>query len=83
MSLGPSTDSRPLKLYFTFLLTIWSVQNNVDETEICHKFLFTVPLRVWTISDEIKLFQTGSVFTSVLCWQAHFYGTDISLDHQQ
>ena len=35
--------------------------------------LFTVPLQVLTSTDNLKPFQTGSVFTSMLCWWAHFY----------
>ena len=53
----------PFKLYFTFLLTSWFVLSNVDETENVTNVLFTVPLQVLTIADEIKPFQTGSVFT--------------------
>ena len=47
------------------VLTKWFKQNK-DEMEICYKRWFTVPFQIRSITDEIKPFKSGSVFTSPL-----------------
>ena len=48
------------------------IRIDVDETEICCKRLFTVLVQVCLITDEIKPFQSGNVFTSTLIRLARF-----------
>ena len=59
------------------VLTNWFLRNIGDNKKYVYKYLLIVPLQVQTINVRSKPFLSESVFTSVLCWQAHFTSTEL------
>ena len=55
----------------------WFLQNNGDDTKYVYEYLITVSPQVQTITVRSKPFQSESVFTSALCWQAHFKSKEL------